>query len=338
MKHLLRSFGFSLTLTVVAFAFVLFRMGAAALLVMAILAAIELAFSFDNAVINAQVLSRLSPFWQKLFLSLGIIIAIFGVRIVLPLAIVSLTAHLGIGTVADLALHHPHIYADKLELAHPSITAFGGAFLLMLVLHFLMIEREVYWLRFIERPFRRAAKWWVPLVCTLAVVLGLTLLPENMHKGATFSAGLVGMVVYAVLNGLMELMGKLFGGDAKGVKQVGWAAFAAFAYLELLDASLSFDGVIGAFAITSDVVLIALGLGVGALWVRSLTVYMVRRRTLEAYRYLEHGAHYAIGILAVTMLFAPIVATPDFVSGVLCLGIIAAALVTSRQAAAHEKI
>lgn len=338
MKQLLKSFGFSLGLTILAFGFVLFRMGGSSLLIMAILAAIELAFSFDNAVINAQVLGRLSVFWQKLFLSLGIIIAIFGVRIVLPLAIVSLTAHVGLGTVADLALHHPHVYAEKLELAHPSITAFGGAFLLMLVLHFLMDEREVQWLRLIEQPMRRAARWWVPLLCTTATVVGLSLLPANEHKGATLSAGLVGMVVYAGLNGLMELMGKAFGKGARAGRLVGGAAFATFMYLELLDASLSFDGVIGAFAITSDVVLIALGLGIGALWVRSLTVYMVRRRTLEAYKYLEHGAHYAIGILAAAMLFAPVVATPDFITGVLCLGIIAAALVTSRQAAEREEV
>jgi hypothetical protein len=338
MKQLLKSFGFSLSLTIAAFGFVLLRMGGAALLVMTILAAIELAFSFDNAVINAQVLGRLSPFWQKLFLSLGIVIAIFGVRIILPLAIVSLTAHIGLGTVADLALHHPHVYAEKLELAHPSITAFGGAFLLMLVLHFLMGEREVQWLRCIERSLRRAARWWVPLLCTLLVIIGLSLLPANPHKNATLAAGLAGIVIYACMNGLMELMGRAFGKDARAAKLVGGAAFATFMYLELLDASLSFDGVIGAFAITSDVVLIALGLGVGALWVRSLTVYMVRRRTLEAYKYLEHGAHYAIGILAAAMLLAPIVATPDFITGVLCLGIIAAALVTSRQAAAREEV
>jgi len=242
--------------------------------------------------------------------------------------------------------HWPVVVLNRMGLTVRMSESHGGHFaallrpdrfthLIQVVVSFALATLS-WW--FIERPFRRAAKWWVPLACTFLVVVGLSLLPENAHKGATLSAGLVGTVVYAVLNGLMELMGKLFGGNAKGAKQIGWAAFATFAYLELLDASLSFDGVIGAFAITSDVVLIALGLGVGALWVRSLTVYMVRRRTLDAYKYLEHGAHYAIGILAVTMLFAPIVATPDFVSGVLCLGIIAAALVTSRQAAEHEKI
>ena len=75
-----------------------------------------------------------------------------------------------------------------------------------------------------------------------------------------------------------------------------------FLYLEVLDASFSFDGVIGAFAITNDIVLMALGLGIGALYVRSLTVYLVRKGTLDDYVYLEHGAHYAIGALAVILL------------------------------------
>ncbi len=75
-----------------------------------------------------------------------------------------------------------------------------------------------------------------------------------------------------------------------------------FLYLEVLDASFSFDGVIGAFAITNDIVLMALGLGIGAMYVRSLTVYLVRQGTLDDYVYLEHGAHYAIGALAVILM------------------------------------
>ena len=82
----------------------------------------------------------------------------------------------------------------------------------------------------------------------------------------------------------------------------GKAAFFMFLYLEVLDASFSFDGVIGAFAITNDIVLMALGLGIGAMYVRSLTVYLVRQGTLDDYVYLEHGAHYAIGALAVILL------------------------------------
>jgi len=332
MKQLGCSFGVSFGLTLAALGYVLFAMGPGSALVMLVLAAIELAFSFDNAVINAKVLGLMSPLWQKLFLSVGILIAIFGVRLILPVLVVGLTAHLPAARVAGLALHDPRRYAAELEAAHPAITAFGGAFLLMLTLHFFLASRDVQWLKRIERPLSRLASWWLPIAGTAAALLVLALLPANTHRATTLTAGFAGLLSYAAINGLIELIGYLFGGDTGRAKRIGWAAFASFMYLELLDASLSFDGVIGAFAITSEVVLIALGLGVGAVWVRSLTVYMVRRRTLDTYKYLEHGAHYAIGVLAVTMLLDTLVTVPDLLPGVLCLGIVAAAIITSRQA------
>jgi hypothetical protein len=93
-------------------------------------------------------------------------------------------------------------------------------------------------------------------------------------------------------------------GAVSAVGVGGKAAFFLFLYLEVLDASFSFDGVIGAFAITNDIFWMALGLGIGAMYVRSVTVYLVRQGTLDEYRYLEHGAHYAIGLLAVILLIS----------------------------------
>ena len=332
MRDTLRNFGISIGLTLAGLGFVLISQGVAAGFVTLILAVIELSFSFDNAVINAKVLSRLSPLWRTLFLSLGILIAIFGVRALLPILIVSVTASLPFGAVADLALHQPHLYAHELELARPAITAFGGAFLLMLALHFFLADRDEKWLKRIETPLARFEYWWFPLLITLTVVFGLSVVPFNQHQFVSLTAGLAGVASYSVINWGITLLNHVFGKGNKSHHQVGWAAFATFIYLEVLDASLSFDGVIGAFAITSNVLLIGVGLGIGAIWVRSLTVYMVRRHTLEQYRFLEHGAHYAIFVLAVTMLLAVIIEVPDFVTGVLCLGLIGAALVTSRQA------
>lgn len=330
MRKLVRSFWLPGALTILAFVCALAALGLSAAVVFLILAAIELAFSFDNAVLNAKVLGLISPLWQKLFLSVGIIIAIFGVRLLLPLAIVQIAAHMSLSQVFNLALHHPSIYAEKLALIHPSLTAFGGAFLLMLTLHFFMSERDIRWVELIERPLSRLARWWLPLLVTAVAVLGFSVMPGNAHSRETLVAGIVGLLSYAAINGLIEALGITF--DKKtAAKRVGWAAFATFMYLELLDASLSLDGVIGAFAITNDVILIALGLGVGAIWVRSLTVYMVGNRTLEAYRFLEHGAHYAIGILAGAMLLGTIIEVPDFLTGLLCLGIIASAVLASRR-------
>ena len=332
MRSFWRSFGLSTGLTLLGLGYVFVALGFGQGVVVIILAVIELAFSFDNAVINAKVLQRLSPLWRTLFLTVGILIAIFGVRALLPVAIVSLTAHLPLGTVTDLALHQPGRYAAELDLARPGISAFGGAFLLMLALHFFLADREVHWLKRIEVPLSKFEYWWLPLLITGAVVLLLALLPGNQHAAESRIAGLSGIVVYSVINGGILLLNKLFGEDRQAAQQVGLAAFATFIYLEVLDASLSFDGVVGAFAITDNVLMIGIGLGIGAIWVRSLTVYMVKHRTLEQYRFLEHGAHYAIFVLAATMLLAVVIDIPNVVTGMLCLGLIIAALITSRQA------
>ncbi len=331
MKLFLRSFGFSSGISLLVFGYVLVAMGVGAGVVTLILAAIELSFSFDNAVINAKILAHLNQFWRKLFLSLGIIIAIFGVRALLPVLIVGLTARLPLGDVVDLALHNPTHYAEHLEAARPAITAFGGAFLLMLSLHFFISDREIHWIKTIERPLSRYVRWWLPALVAAIIVVGLAYVPGNHDPQVALAAGLVGLAAYMVINGFIAVMNRFFGNGTTG-ERIGWAAFATFMYLEILDASLSFDGVIGAFAITNSVILIAAGLGIGAVWVRSLTVYMVKHKTLEAYKYLEHGAHYAITVLAVTMLLGVVVEVPDFLTGVLCLGLLAAAAITSRQA------
>jgi len=122
-------------------------------------------------------------------------------------------------------------------------------------------------------------------------------------------AGLLGLVTYLVVKGLSRAfrpadVEAATAGEAAG-GAVGKAGLSLFVYLEVLDAAFSFDGVTGAFAITSDPIIIALGLGVvGSMFVRSITIYLVQQETLERYEYLEHGAHWAIGALAVIMLLS----------------------------------
>ncbi len=146
-------------------------------------------------------------------------------------------------------------------------------------------------------------------------------------------AGISGVVTYLVIHGLSELFSKKYDNQAgSAVMKTGLAGFTAFIYLEVLDASFSFDGVIGAFAITKDVVLIAVGLGVGALWVRSLTLFMVRRKVLHAYRYLEHGAHYTITLLAFVLLAGLLFNFPEAIAGVAGLVIIGASIISSVRA------
>jgi hypothetical protein len=326
---MLRYFGFSGLITVAAVLLALIALGPGAALTTLVLIAIEIAFSFDNAVINAKVLERLSKLWQHLFLTVGMIIAILGMRLVFPILVVMVTAHLPWSQVINEALHHPAVYGSHLESAHATIAAFGGGFLLTLALYFLFDDaRQVLWLERLERPLQRiGGSIWLPPLVT-AVIVGLVALFAD-NQASVLRSGLVGVGSYTAIKLFIDALGRL---APTGNRQyTGWIAFLGFIYLQLLDASFSFDGVLGAFAITDKVLLIALGLGVGAIWVRSLTVFMVRRGTLKAYVYLEHGAHYAILVLAGALLGSIFFMVPDAVTGIVGLGVIGASFVASRQ-------
>jgi hypothetical protein len=329
MRAFIRHFWASLLLSLLVCEVSVYYLGLSALWPLLVLITIEIVFSFDNAIVNAKILGRLSPFWQNLFLTVGIVIAIFGMRLLFPIIIVALAAHLNMGQVWQLALHHPHQYADKLGLAHPLIAAFGGAFLLLLTLDFFLNgTHPVLWITKLERRLRQLQSWWLPALLTSAVVIAAALL-NHEHTSQIFQAGMLGVITFLVMHIFTKLLGR---NQPEGKHVTGWAAFSLFIYLQVLDASFSFDGVIGAFAITDVVVLIAAGLGVGALWVRSMTVYMVRRGTLDEYRYLEHGAYYTIGVLAAALFISLFIEVPDAVTGLIGVGIIGSAIVSSIEA------
>jgi len=339
--HPLRIFFVTGLITLLSLGFVGIELGTAALMTALVLVLIEVTFSFDNAIINAKILSSMSRFWQTLFMTVGIIIAVFGMRLVFPIVIVMLTTGLEAGAVIDLALNKPELYSQALHDSHVAIAAFGGMFLLMLCLHFFFDPaRKVQWIDIIEKPLQRLGKWWTYALTSFVVLVTITLLPFNSHPGETFTAGLIGIITYMIVHGLAEIFTHQHekserGANKAAVIRTGMAGFMSFLYLEVLDASFSLDGVIGAFAITKDVVLIAIGLGIGALWVRSLTLFMVRRRVLGAYRYLEHGAHYTIGILALVMLLSLFFEVPEAIAGL--AGIVVVGLSISSSAAANKR-
>lgn len=330
--HPLRIFWFSGLITIIFGVLVALYGGLSSLWLFAVLAILEVTFSFDNAVINSRILSRMSKLWQTIFLTVGIFIAVFLVRFALPIIIVQLATGIGFGDVIDMAFNQPERYGEELHKAGPVIEAFGGTFLLMLGLsYFLDREKVVHWLHHIERPLARAGEIrFIKLIVMAVVALLLYLTVEPGLKNTVLFSSILGIILQFGLHSLSVLFEKKFSSTNNAGHLVGWAAFASFMYLEVLDASFSFDGVIGAFAITSSVLLIVAGLGVGAFWVRSLTVYLMRAGTLAKYRYLEHGAHWAILALGVVMLIKLYhIELPEVVTGSLGLVFIMTAVVTS---------
>ena len=336
---MIRQFGPAMVITAVALVLALVLGGPTDLAVVAILGVLEISLSFDNAVVNAKVLTRMHPLWQKLFLTIGIVIAVFGMRLVLPIFIVSLTAHLSLSDVVNLAINDATKYGQELDNAKQAIYAFGGTFLFMIFLDFVLdVERDVFWLAPVEKALVRIGKLdQLSVVIALGGIFVMSRITPHDKQLTVFVAGLVGLAAYLVVNSLDNLFEESMDdgedqGAAPATKMTG-AVFRAgiftFLYLEVLDASFSFDGVIGAFAISNRVLVIALGLGVGAFWIRSLTLYLVRKGTLSEYVYLDHGAHWAIGVLAVIMIAQVRYQVPEVVTGLTGVGFIGLALVSS---------
>ncbi|MEE6136611.1 DUF475 domain-containing protein [Mycobacterium sp. 050128] len=317
-----RIFGISLLVTLAALALGYAHGGLNALFLLVALGVLEVSLSFDNAIINATVLKRMTTFWRQMFLTIGILVAVFGMRLVFPLLIVWATAGLDPVRALHLALNPPPHgapefpdgspgYAKLVLSAHPQIAAFGGIFLLMLFLDFVVYDRDIKWLKWIEVPFARIGRLAEVSVVATVIVLVLvgTQLTHSRDECATvLTAGLLGLVTYLIVNGLSTAFRPPDVDSAEpsaAAVAVGKAGLMLFVYLEVLDAAFSFDGVTGAFAITSDPIVIALGLGlIGSMFVRSITVYLVQQQTLDRYVYLEHGAHWAIGALSVIMLLS----------------------------------
>ena len=281
-----------------------------ALAITTILAVMEISLSFDNAVVNASVLKTWDAFWRKIFLTVGILIAVFGMRLVFPLVIVGVTADMGMIEVAKLALNDPKEYSAKLLSHHAEIAAFGGVFLLLVFLNFLFDdEKDTHWFHWIESKLASLGSIQAisVFIALIAILIMSANVPDESRLVVTM-AGIWGIVVYVgvqVIGHLLESKSEESEeqtSNGTGTGTVVKAGIGGFLYLEVLDASFSFDGVIGAFAITNDVVIIMLGLAIGAMFVRSMTIYLVEQGTLDAFVYLEHGAHYAIGALAFIML------------------------------------
>lgn len=304
--------------------------GLQALFLASVLSVLEVSLSFDNAVVNAIVLKKMTPLWQHRFLTWGIMIAVFGMRLVFPLLLVGVMAHINPIDALVMAATKPDEYAKIMLSAHVSIAAYGGAFLMMVALKYFFDEaKEVHWISIIERPIAKLGR-------IEAVSIGVTLISlyvfsqyQVEHEKMPFLvSGLWGLVTYVAVDGIGAF---LQGPEESEQLDLHKASMGMFLYLEVLDASFSFDGVVGAFAITNNLFIIMIGLGIGAMFVRSLTIMLVDKGTLAEYRYLEHGAFYAIGSLALIMFFGTIHHIPEIITGLIGAALIGLSLISSIQ-------
>lgn len=312
-------------------------------LAIAVLALIvmEISLSFDNAVVNAQVLKNWDEKWRKIFLFWGILIAVFGMRLIFPIIIVGVatgTPMLEWGSIVDMALNNPEQYHHELEAVKHMIYAFGGAFLGMVGLAFFLdATKDTHWFGPVEEVLTKAGQIEaVNAAITLAVVASVGMALEPAHQLQFITAGIAGIILFVVVKGLGTITG---GGDEDSeVKSaqvsdvptnVVRQGLMGFLYLEILDASFSFDGVIGAFAITNSLIWIMVGLGIGAFAVRELTIMAVERDTLAEFKFLEHGAFWAIIVLAGIMFYSALQPVPEWITGALSVALIALAVIHS---------
>ncbi|PIL13796.1 hypothetical protein P775_27925 [Puniceibacterium antarcticum] len=296
------------------------------LMIGAILAVLEISLSFDNAIVNANKLEKMSPVWRRRFLTWGIVIAVFGMRILFPLLVVVVAAQINPLEAIRLAATEPARYAEIINGAHLSIAAFGGAFLMMVSLSwFIDAEKEVDWIQGIEAMMRKfGAVRGVEIAIVLLLVLVFSMVLPPAESGTFLFAAIFGIVTFLAV----EILGHVLD-SSDTADQVAKGGLGAFLYLEVLDASFSFDGVIGAFALTQNLFLIAIGLGIGAMYVRSMTIMLVERKTLAEFRYLEHGAFWSILILSVIMFAQTLVHVPEVITGLLGAGFIGLSLMSS---------
>ena len=282
-----------------------------------VLGILEVSLSFDNAVVNAMKLEKMSEVWRHRFITWGIAIAVFGMRFLFPILVVAIFAKLSMLEVFKVATTDADKYAGYLHQTHAPIVTFGGMFLIMLFFnYFFNHKKDVHWIRQIEQPLSKLDHMrGIEIVLTLIMLLiTQNYIPEE-QRVSVIIAGLSGIITYLLIDGFTHFLEKHeeMRAAACAGKSLACTGLISFIYLELIDASFSLDGVLGAFALSKDIIIITIGLSIGAMFVRSLTILLVEKKTLAQFRYLEHGAHWAIGALAILMLVSTVQEVPEVI-------------------------
>lgn len=307
--------------------------GLASVFIVFILAILEISLSFDNAVVNAMKLEKMSHIWRRRFLTWGIAIAVFGMRFLFPILVVSIFANLSMAEVTRIALNDSDKYAHYLHLTHAPIVSFGGIFLLMLFLHYFFDHKKtVHWIKPLEEWLSHLDNFRgiEVIIALIMVFFTQSFAKDPQTQLAITLSGIAGVITYLAIDGLSHYLEKHEQQRlAQCTQNAACGGFVAFMYLELIDASFSLDGVLGAFALSKDIIIISIGLAIGAMFVRSLTIMLVEKKTLARFLYLEHGAHWAIGALAIIMLISTEIEVPEVVTGIIGLVFIVLSLVSS---------
>lgn len=258
------------------------------------LVAFEVISSIDNAVINAEVLSTMSAKARRWFLIWGLLIAVFLIRGILPWLIIwAVNPSLGpIEALTATFSNDPHV-KESIEMAAPILLAGGGIFLVFLFLHWLFLEEKHFGLPRFEKFFVRNGVWFFATVSVVLTAVVWFALKQNTMMA--FGA-IVGSSAFFITHGFKQNAEE----SEKNLSKQHLSDMSKILYLEVIDATFSIDGVLGAFAFTMSVPLILLGNGIGAFVVRELTIGNIER--VKKYIYLKNGAMYSVLFLGAIML------------------------------------
>ena len=244
-----------------------------------------------------------------------------------PLAIVAIAANIGPLQAIDLSLNEPETYERLVASAHVGIAGFGGAFLAMVGLKFFFDgEKEVHWIGVVEKQLAKFSAIPAAEIAILLLILwGISTLLTPADALTFVTAGVLGLVTFIAVEGVSTLL-EMKEEAARARGAVVRSGLGGFLYLNILDASFSFDGVIGAFALSNNMIVIALGLSIGAMFVRSMTIHLVKKGTLAEYKFLEHGAFWAIIALGAIMLASAKWHIPETITGLIGAALIGLSL------------
>jgi hypothetical protein len=265
-----------------------------AIIVVCGLCLFEIVSSIDNAIINADVLVTMSPRARRWFLFWGLLLAVFIIRGLLPWIIVwMVNPHLGPINAFTATLSTDPSVREAVERSAPTLLAGGGVFLIFLFLHWLFLEEKNYGLPKTERFFSKQGVWFFAVVSILLTIIVWFALrvSDMMAMGAV-----VGSTVFFITHGFKQNAEE----NEKKLLVAHYSDVSKLFYLEIIDATFSIDGVLGAFAFTLAIPLILVGNGIGALVVRQFTIKGMEK--IKRYIYLKNGAMYSVFFLGIIML------------------------------------